>query len=216
MQEQSERRLRIGVLIGGGGRTLLNLADHIERGELDAEIAAVIAPREGLRGVERARERGFDVLVTAGADDPDRAILDCLRETGAQLACLAGYMRHLRIPREYEGKVINIHPALLPSFGGKGMYGMRVHRAVIEHGCKVSGCTVHFVDDVYDNGPILVQKCCEVREDDTPETLAARVFDLECQAYPEAIGLIAAGRVSVEGRRVRVARGSSGLPPRCS
>jgi len=202
------RSLQLGVLIGGGGRTLLNIAAHIQRGELDARIAAIIAVREDLPGVARARERGLPVqLVDAASSDPnetDEAIARTLRDCGVELVCLAGYMRYLRIPPDFAGRVINIHPALLPSFGGTGMYGMRVHRAVIAHGCKVSGCSVHFVDDIYDNGPIIIQKCCPVLEDDTPETLAARVFDLECTAYPEAIGLIAAGRAKVEGRRVKI------------
>jgi len=209
--------LKLGVLIGGGGRTLLNFADLIDDGGLNAEVATVIASRENLAGVIRARERGFKVTVinrqTAGSSEAaDDAIMGALTDAGVDLVCLAGYMRHLRYDRRFEHRIMNIHPALLPSFGGMGMYGMRVHQAVIDHGCKVSGCTVHFVDDQYDNGPIIIQKPCPVHEDDDAESLAKRVFGLECEAYPEAITLFGEGRLRVEGRRVRIlaARGSTG------
>ncbi|HXE55363.1 MAG TPA: formyltransferase family protein, partial [Tepidisphaeraceae bacterium] len=109
----------------------------------------------------------------------------------------------LDLPQNYAGRVMNIHPALLPSFGGRGLYGRRVHEAVINHGCKVSGCTVHFVDGTYDTGPIIVQRCCPVREDDTPETLAHRVFEEEKIAYPEAIRLFQQGLLKLDGRTVR-------------
>jgi folate-dependent phosphoribosylglycinamide formyltransferase PurN len=109
-----------------------------------------------------------------------------------------------KIPDHYLGKIMNIHPALLPSFGGKGMYGHFVHEAVLEMGCKITGCSVHFADNVYDHGPIIVQRTCPVLEDDTPDTLAARVFDEEKEAYPHAINLFAEGRLVIEGKRVRV------------
>jgi phosphoribosylglycinamide formyltransferase-1 len=111
---------------------------------------------------------------------------------------LAGYLRRLSIPASLKWKIVNIHPALLPSFGGAGMYGERVHQAVLDAGCKVSGCTVHLCDDEYDRGPIIVQRTCEVREDDTAQTLAARVFEQECLAYPEALRLLMDGRVRIE------------------
>jgi phosphoribosylglycinamide formyltransferase-1 len=200
--------LRLGVLIGGGGRTLLNLADRIDAGSLHATIACVIAPRETIPGVERARRRGLAVTVAPASAEPAAAnhdaITSCLQDSGVDLVCLAGYLRWLRIDEPFLGRVMNIHPALLPAFGGTGMYGERVHRAVLAHGCKVSGCTVHFVDEHYDHGPIILQKVCPVADDDTAETLAARVFELEREAYPEAINLQAAGRLRVEGRRVRV------------
>jgi len=129
---------------------------------------------------------------------------EMLREAEIEYVLLAGYLRLVRLPRGYEGRFVNIHPALLPSFGGAGMYGRRVHEAVLAHGCKVSGCTVHVVDDEYDRGPILVQRTCEVRDDDTPETLAKRVFEQECIAYPEAVRALVEGRVRVEGRRAVV------------
>jgi len=120
---------------------------------------------------------------------------------------MGGFLKRITIPQDFANRVTNIHPALLPSFGGEGMYGHFVHEAVLHSGAKVSGCTVHLADNEYDRGPILVQKCVPVLEDDTPETLAARVFEAECEAYPEALRLIAAGRVRVEGRRVRISPG---------
>ena len=201
--------LRLGVLIGGGGRTLLNLDEHIRAGQLDAVIASVIAPRADLPGVQRARDAGLDVTIvdapTAGMTDAAHAqiharLLDC----GVDLICLAGYMRLFRIGEEFVHRVINIHPALLPSFGGRGMFGMRVHDAVLRHGCKVSGCTVHLVDEVYDRGPIILQRTCPVEEGDDAESLAARVFALECSAYPEAIALFRSGRLAIRGRTVEI------------
>lgn len=201
--------LRLGVLIGGGGRTLLNLADRIDARELPARLAAVLASREDLPGVRRARARGLRVeIANPAAFETETAFHDAvsntLREAGADLVCLAGYLRWLRVDPWMVNRVLNIHPALLPDFGGAGMYGLRVHRAVLESGVRRSGCTVHFVNDEYDRGPILLQKSCPVRPDDTPETLAARVFALEREAYPEAIGLIASGRVRLDESGARI------------
>jgi phosphoribosylglycinamide formyltransferase-1 len=127
-----------------------------------------------------------------------------VHQVEADLVCLAGFLSLLRIPDHYAHQVINIHPALLPAFGGKGMYGRRVHQAVLDAGCKVSGCTVHFADQTYDTGPIIAQRTCPVHDDDTSESLAARVFEQECIAYPHAISLIAAGRVHIHGRVTRI------------
>src|SRR4029453_6931345 len=121
--------------------------------------------------------------------------------SGAALVCMAGFLQLLPIPDDYYHRVLNIHPALLPAFGGKGMYGRRVHEAVLAAGVKVTGCTVHFADDSYDTGPILVQRCVPVKEGDDADALAARVFEAECEAYPEAIRLIASDRVTIQGRR---------------
>ena len=133
--------------------------------------------------------------------DFSNVVFEGIRSSGADLVCLAGFLSMLVIPDEFTGRVLNIHPALLPAFGGKGMYGTHVHKAVLASGCKVSGCTVHFADQTYDTGPILLQRTCPVQEDDTPQSLAARVFKQECLAYPEAIGLIADGRVVIEPPR---------------
>ena len=201
------KTLRLGVMIGGGGRTLMNLADCIERGDLNASVAIVVAARENLPGVALARNRDLPVEVIEARPAPphvDERINWRILEAGVDLVCMAGYIRYFRIDPALHGRVMNIHPALLPSFGGRGMYGLAVHRAVLDHGCKVSGCTVHLVDEHYDNGPIILQRTCAVLDDDTPETLAARVFAEECRAYPEAVRLFGEGRLKIEGRRVRI------------
>jgi phosphoribosylglycinamide formyltransferase-1 len=205
------RPLRIGALISGGGRTLMNLADRIEAGELDATIAIVISSRANAVGVERARGRGLDVHVVRQRDfgsEPAMhdAITRLLVDADVELVCLCGYLRWLRIDEPFIGRVMNIHPALLPDFGGKGMYGDRVHAAVLDAGRAESGCTVHFVDDRYDHGPIILQRRCPVLRDDTTATLGARVFEQECIAYPEAIRLFAEGRLSIRDGRVEIAR----------
>jgi len=201
--------LRIGALISGGGRTLLNIADRIDAGSLDAEIAVVISSRAGAAGVDRARERGFTVHVAdrdsfETADAIDDAITRWLADADVDLVCACGYLRLLRIDPRFEGRVMNMHPALLPDFGGKGMYGAHVHRAVLAAGRSYSGCTVHFADDRYDHGPVILQRACPVLETDDVNTLAARVFEQECIAYPEAIRLFAQGRLTVRGGRVEV------------
>ena len=202
--------INLAVLVSGSGTTLQNLIDRIADGTLNARIAVVIGSRPELLGLQRAsdaklmnfvvdrRECGDDVAAFS------RKIFSLCDDAGVDLVCLAGWLCLLEIPEKYAGRVMNIHPALLPSFGGKGMYGAKVHQAVLEHGCKVSGCTVHFVDRQYDNGPIILQRTCPVSDDDTPKTLAARVFEEEKVAYPEAIRLFAEGRLRIEGRRVRV------------
>lgn len=184
---------RLAVFISGSGRTLVNFQDLIEAGELDAEIATVIASRP-CPGVERAAERHLPVRIIEG-DIPENALTHLLREHAIDYVVLAGYLRRLPITRGYQGRVINIHPALLPRHGGPGMYGERVHRAVLEAGDAESGCTVHLCDADYDTGPIIVQERCPVLADDTPDTLAARVFELELEAYPRALKLLMAGDV---------------------
>jgi phosphoribosylglycinamide formyltransferase 1 len=124
------------------------------------------------------------------------------RDAGVELVAMAGFLKHVLIPADFAGRVMNIHPALIPAFCGAGFYGERVHRAALEYGVKVSGCTVHFVDNHYDHGPIILQRTVPVHPDDTPQTLAARVFEQECQAYPEAIRLYAAGRLRIAGRLI--------------
>jgi len=203
-----ERKLRLAALLSGGGRTLLNIQELIEAGSLPAEVRVVIASRE-CKGADRARDAGLDVRVVERRELPDveaytARIVEILDEVGVDLIVLAGFLSFWRIPPRYEGRVMNIHPALLPSFGGKGMYGRHVHEAVLAAGCKVSGCTVHFVNNEYDEGPIIIQRAVPVLEGDTPDDLAGRVFQQECIAYPEAIRLFAEGRLTIEGRVVRV------------
>jgi len=176
---------RLAVFLSGAGRTLANIAQAIDRGDLDARIALVVASRP-CKGAERAEEMGLPLRVIPGvfdADDLDR-LLD---EHRIDWVVLAGYLALLPIPERWRGRVVNIHPALLPAFGGPGMYGGRVHRAVLESGAPVSGCTIHLCDSAYDTGPIVLQRTCPVLEGDTPESLGERVFRLETEAYPEAL-----------------------------
>jgi phosphoribosylglycinamide formyltransferase-1 len=202
--------IRLVALISGGGTTLQNLIDQIAGGKLPATIAGVVSSRADVLGVARAQKANVPVRVVekrAGGSRPPLAkwsdeVWDAVRAFQPQLVCFTGWLHLLPIPADFHHKVLNIHPALLPAFGGKGMYGHHVHEAVLNYGAKVSGCTVHFADDTYDTGPILVQKCVPVKDGDTPDTLAARVFQAECEAYPEAIRMIAEGRVTVQGRRV--------------
>ncbi|HVZ94706.1 MAG TPA: formyltransferase family protein [Phycisphaerales bacterium] len=192
----------LAIMVSGGGRTLENLLAKIDAGELAARVGLVIASRE-CRGAEIGRGRGIDTKVMPGVIDA--GVLEHeLKSRGVEWVVLGGYLNLLKIPASYAGRFVNIHPALLPSFGGAGMYGERVHRAVIGAGCRVSGCTVHLCDERYDTGPILAQRCCEVREDDTVQTLAARVFALECEVYPRAIGMLIGGKFVVEDGRARV------------
>jgi len=201
--------LRLAVLLSGSGTTLQNLIDEISSKKFDAQINLVIASRPGLLGLERAAQAHLPNFVVDRKSFPtladfSRQIFRLIDDAGADLVCLAGWLCLLEIPPKYAGKVMNIHPALLPSFGGKGMFGQKVHQAVLDHGCKITGCTVHFVDATYDNGPIILQRACPVLEDDTAATLAARVFQEEKIAYPEAIRLFQSGRLRIDGRRVRI------------
>jgi formyltetrahydrofolate-dependent phosphoribosylglycinamide formyltransferase len=201
--------LRLAVLLSGGGTTLQNLLDRGAAGQLPAEVAVVVSNRADAFGLERALRAGVPPFVVerrecASREEFSRRIFDLCRQARADLICLAGFLQLLVIPDDYLGRVLNIHPALIPAFCGQGFYGHRVHEAVLVYGAKVSGCTVHFADNVYDHGPIVLQRVVPVLDDDTPETLAARVFEQECIAYPEAIRLFAEGRLRIEGRRVRV------------
>ena len=202
-------RLNLAVLLSGSGTTLQNLLDEIAAARLDAQVRVVIGSRDGLKGLERAAAAKVPNFVVDRREFADvaafsKAVFSLCDDAGADLVVLAGWLCLLDVPPRYLGRAMNIHPALLPSFGGKGMYGARVHKAVLDHGCKVSGCTVHFVDNTYDTGPIILQRTCAVAEDDTPETLAHRVFEEEKRAYPEAIRLFQQERLRVEGRRVKV------------
>ena len=200
--------LSIAVLISGGGTTLQNFLDLRDSGELHVDFKLVISSRPSAKGLQRAAEAGIPTMVIERSVNPDglfsKQITDALRQADVDLVCMGGFLSMWIIPPEFEDRVMNIHPALLPGFGGKGFYGRRVHEAVLEAGCKVTGCTVHFVDNIYDNGPIILQRAVTVHEDDTPETLAKRIRKYEKVIYPEAIRLFAQNRLCVEGRRVRI------------
>jgi formyltetrahydrofolate-dependent phosphoribosylglycinamide formyltransferase len=183
--------LRLAILLSGSGRTLENLLEWIGDGRLAATVEIVVASRGDVRGVEIARRAGVPTHVLPKSNTPlaiwSDAIFHACRAVDADLVVMAGFLQLVEIPSDFAGRVINIHPALLPAFGGKGFHGMHVHRAVLARGCTVSGCTVHLVDNEYDHGRIILQKTVPVLPDDTPESLAARVFAVECQALPEAI-----------------------------
>jgi formyltetrahydrofolate-dependent phosphoribosylglycinamide formyltransferase len=188
--------VRLAVLLSGGGTTLQNLIDRIADGRLDAEIVQVVSSKAKAFGVERARTAILPIAIIErkhfdSVEGFSSAIFRRCRETCADLVCLAGFLQLIQVPSDFVGRVLNIHPALLPAFGGKGMYGHHVHEAVLKAGVSESGCTVHLVDDEYDHGEILVQKRVPVLPGDTPDTLAARVFAAECDAYPEAIARLA-------------------------
>ncbi|MHC4471385.1 MAG: phosphoribosylglycinamide formyltransferase [Planctomycetota bacterium] len=199
----------LAVLVSGGGTTLLNLVERIRDGRLDAEVRVVISSKEGVKGISRAEEAGIPAFVVArkqhdSVESFSTALTEVLDRSEPDLLIMGGFLSLYLIPPQYEGRVMNIHPALIPLFCGKGFYGMRVHKAVLESGMKVSGCTVHFADNVYDHGPIIVQRAVPVLSDDTPEDLKERVFAEECEAYPEAIRLFAEGRLEIEENRVKI------------
>lgn len=203
--------LRLAILVSGGGTTLQAIIDAIDSGYLNARISLVISSRREVKAPERARKHGIPVEIIRPRDFEDAASYDCalaaaLEHARPDLLVLAGYLSIIgeRTLAAYSGRIMNIHPSLLPSFGGKGFYGRYVHEKVLEYGCKVTGCTVMFVDNQVDTGPIILQEAVPVFEDDTVDSLATRVSEVEKRLYPEAIKLFAEGRLTVNGRRVRV------------
>ncbi len=209
-KNDSRDRLPIAVLISGGGTTLRNLLQHIAERGLPVDVKLVISSSAQAKGLQYAADAGIAARVIRRSDhESDQTFStsvfqDC-RQQKVQLVVMGGFLKFLPIPADFENRVVNIHPGLIPAFCGKGYYGLRVHQAVLDYGAKVSGCTVHFVDNEYDHGPIILQSVADVREDDTAESLQQRVFELECEALPKAIRLIAEGRVRVEDRHVRIA-----------
>jgi len=203
------RVLNLAVLLSGSGRTLENLQQVIMAGCLSARVGIVVSSKEDAYGLVRARQYGLEAVAVPRRSYPDpqafnAAVNAVLAHYSIDLVILAGFLSLYEPPPALVGRVMNIHPALLPAFGGKGFYGHRVHRAVLESGVKLSGCTVHFADACYDHGPIILQAAVPVEDDDTVESLAARVFAAECTLYPQAIQLFAENRLRVEGRRVRI------------
>jgi len=202
--------MNMAVLLSGGGTTLQNFIDRIGRGELDATIRCVVSSRKDAYGLERARKHDIPAVAVHRKDFQDdsaafnREIWDCVRDHRVELVVLAGFMSLLEIPDDFVNRIMNVHPALIPAFCGKGMYGHHVHEAVLEYGAKITGATVHFVDRHYDHGPIILQDSIPVLDDDTPDSLADRVMALERELYPKAVRLFAEGRLRVEGRRVRI------------
>lgn len=193
---------RVAVLVSGSGRSLENLLRRERVGALGAEIALVVASKAGIGAIARAEAFGVEAVVAKESE-----VTQFLVDRGIDLAVLAGYLRRWPIPESFVGRAINIHPALLPLFGGKGFYGHHVHEAVIRSGMRVSGCTVHFVSQDYDQGPIIAQRCVPVHPDDTADTLADRVFAAELELLPECVRAVAKGEIRLEGGRVVHARG---------
>jgi len=209
MSISQSNRFKIAVLISGGGTTLKNLIQRISDGRLHVVISLVVSSSPKAGGLQFAQGAGIPSAVVEWKNFPDQdafssEIFGRCRAAAADLVVMGGFLKQLTIPEDFKYRVINIHPALIPSFCGKGFYGHKVHEAVLEYGAKLSGCTVHFADNQYDHGPVILQKAVPVLDDDTPETLAARIFEAECEAYPEAVELIARGRVRIESRRVRI------------
>jgi phosphoribosylglycinamide formyltransferase-1 len=178
--------MKMAVLLSGSGRTLDNFHDRIAAGTMQGSIEVVIANVPGVLGLQKAEKYGYPAFHAADNSDTNRIMADY----SIDLVLLAGYLKLYQPPPELARSVLNIHPSLIPSFCGAGFYGMRVHRAVKERGVRVTGCTVHFANEVYDEGPIIVQKCVPVGDSDTPDDIAARVFEAECEAFPEAINLV--------------------------
>ncbi len=202
---------RMAVLLSGGGTTLQNLIDRLADGRMTGwEIVLVISSLSKAYGLERAKQAGIPSCVVRKKDHADvasfsEALIEQLDAAEVDLVVEAGWMCLWTLPDRYLGRVMNVHPALLPSFGGQGFYGHHVHEAVLAYGCKISGATVHFVNNAYDEGPIILQKAVPVEEDDTPDTLADRVQAAEREIYPRAIDLFAQDRLRIDGRRVRIA-----------
>lgn len=205
--------LRLAVLISGGGSTLVNLQQLILAGELNADVVNVIASRQ-CAGIDRCQEFGLKVTIinprkfesiTAFSVE----VFENIRHSKANLVVLAGFLSRILIPEDFNQRVLNIHPSLIPAFCGAGMYGHHVHEAVLARGCRVTGCTVHFCDNEYDHGPIVLQRCVPVLPGDDPDRLAARVSAAEREIYPEAIRLFAAGRLRIDGRSVLIEEDAS-------
>ncbi len=200
---------RIGVLVSGGGSNLQALIDAIEAGKIPGEIVVVISNKPGVYALERAMRHQIPTVVVNHRDYPDvvefsKALLAVCQEYQVELVCMAGFMRIIDrvLVEAYPNRMVNIHPALLPAFGGKGMYGHHVHEAVISSGAKFSGATVHFVTAETDVGPIVTQGIVAVADEDTSESLAAKVLQVEHQIYPQAVKLVLGEQFEIEGMRV--------------
>lgn len=197
--------LRIAVLISGGGSTLANLIEHQQRGLLPVEFALVISSSAKAKGLQYAADAGIEATVIrrsrcVDAAEHSQQIFTLCRQRDVQLVVMGGYLEHLLIPDDFVQRVINIHPSLIPAFSGHGFYGLRVHQAALDFGVKLSGCTVHFVDNQYDHGPIIAQRACEVKDDDTAESLQQRVGELEREILPQVIAILARDRERLLGQ----------------
>ena len=201
--------LRVAVLISGSGRTLKNFIDLAADGRLPVDIKVVVSSSAKAGGLQHAEEARIATQVCnrrEAASDANygRVVFDACRAADVDFVLMAGFLKLVPVPDDFAGRVINIHPSLIPAFCGHGMYGDRVHQAVLDYGAKLTGCTIHFVDNEYDAGPIIWQQPVPVFDDDTADSLAARVFEAELEAYPHVVKLLAAGKIALEGRRVKI------------
>lgn len=201
--------LKIAVLISGGGRTLKNLLDLASEENLPVDVRLVISSSASAGGLQFARDANVAMAVidrkhfTRDADF-GTAVFNACRDASVDYVVMAGFLKLAPLPEDFANRVVNIHPSLLPAFGGHGMYGHRVHQAVLDYGAKITGCTVHFVDNQYDQGPVIWQQPVPVYPDDTADSLAARVLLAEKEAYPHVLKLLAGGKIRVEGRKVSI------------
>lgn len=209
MNASTKPPLKIAVLISGSGRTLKNFLELAAEGQLPVDVRLVISSSATAGGLQYAVDAAVptEVLIRknfSSAQAYGDAIFDACRTAGVDYVAMAGFLKLAPVPDDFAGRVVNIHPSLIPAFCGHGMYGHHVHEAVLEYGAKVTGVTVHFVDNEYDAGPIIWQQPVPVFDDDTANTLAARVFEAEKEAYPHVLRLLAAGKIKLDGRRVRI------------
>ncbi|UUO05110.1 phosphoribosylglycinamide formyltransferase [Blastopirellula sp. J2-11] len=205
----AENPLRVAVLISGGGTTLRNLIEKIAVDQLWIKITVVVASTAKAKGLQYATDADIpSTIVDWNSHDSTESfsttVFDACRAAEVDLIVMGGFLKHVLIPDDFENRVINIHPSLVPSFCGAGFYGAKVHQAALDYGVKVSGCTVHLVDNHYDHGPVVAQQSIPVLPDDDAASLAARVFEVECELYPQVLQAFAAGRVTIDGRRVTI------------
>lgn len=214
-----ESKLKLAVLISGSGRTLKNFIDLAAEGQLPIDIRLVVSSSPTAGGLKFAEEAGIPTQIISRSDFPrggtgseafGEKIFAACRDAGVEYVAMAGFMKLAPLPKDFAGRVVNIHPALIPAFCGHGMYGDHVHHAVLDAGVRVTGCTVHFVDNEYDHGPIIWQQPVPVFDDDTADTLAKRVFEVEKEAYPHVLKLLAAGRIKLENGRVKMLKAQRG------
>ncbi len=201
--------LRVAVLISGSGRTLKNFIDLAAAEQLPLDIRLVLSSTPQASGLQHAAHTKIPTQVFQRKESPTaeaygNAIFNACRKAEVDVVLMAGFLKLVPVPDDFTGRVLNIHPSLIPAFCGHGMYGHGVHQAVLDYGAKLTGCTVHFVDNEYDAGPIIWQQPVPVFEDDTADTLAARVFEAEKEAYPHVLKLLAAGKIKLEGRKVSI------------
>lgn len=212
MSRPAASPLRVAVLISGSGRTLKNLIDLAAEGDLPVDVRTVVSSSTQAGGLQHAVNAGIptEVVLRWQYDtdlDYSAAVFAPCRAAEVDYVVMAGFLKLVPVPEDFAGRVLNIHPSLIPAFCGKGMYGNRVHQAVLDYGAKLTGCTVHFVDNHYDQGPIIWQQPVPVFDDDTADSLADRVFQLEREAYPHVLKLLALGKIKLEGRRVKIVTG---------